>query len=389
MENKYLKYKLKYLKLKNKYNLKGGGDIRAYISRLEDSLDEYIDRNVKEILAEISAGEKQAEISAGEKQAEISAGEKQAEISAGEKQAEISADEKQTSEKHDELLDSEILSDSSKLLIYFCKNIKNKTDKKKKIIIALLNNSISPDIYDSNNKTPFFYLLFNNQEDIAVRLLLYINYNSKNFEDGDGHTYLVTAISRGSFKSVKMLIAIGAEINYVNKDGYSCLYRAVNFNCREIALLLIKKGADVNFIKHKQSILMTAASRQNNQELILALLNKNARVDIPLDYDGNNSLMLACKYYSNDILSKMKTNNDFLNIINISGETCLHMAARYCNNDGLCYLLPIAPSNIKATINQFGQAFMKVWGFASTTERKINDVEPSEELRQLLQEHYR
>lgn len=96
--------------------------------------------------------------------------------------------------------------------------------------------------YDSQSSQEILQLLLKygaNPSDIEVGARREGN-NQRNFP-------LLKAAGR-SLKKVKMLVAAGADINYVNEFGESALERALVFDKLDIVLYLIESGAKVNIV---------------------------------------------------------------------------------------------------------------------------------------------
>jgi len=69
---------------------------------------------------------------------------------------------------------------------------------------------------------------------------------SKIEEKQNGHTDLMRAALAGDLKTVKMLLASGADVNERNSDGRTALMFAAVNRETSCAKELLKHGADVN-----------------------------------------------------------------------------------------------------------------------------------------------
>jgi ankyrin repeat protein len=351
MEKKYLKYKLKYFKLKNKYNLKGG-NIDKLINKLKNSKNPAA--NYLTILNEISKEEKEH------------------------------------------------------ILFYFCKKLDMDPIKQEKIIITLLQNGISPLIYDSDKKTPLFYLLFNSREQIALQLIEYVDIK---FEDREKNIYLIIAVQKNLLKIVEKLLQMGADINYKDCNGHTSLFISISNNKLQMCNLLLDYTPDVNLtdlngntplmIAVKQDLffickkLLLAGANINlknkygTSALIYALekcklkicellLDNGVNPNIGIDINGNNPLLLVCKWNQYNLLQKMINKGVNLTYCNLNNETCLHMASRYCNTNAIIILFELMPHLFKIKQNMKHLNFLDVWGFENSNNNINNTIMPPE-----------
>lgn len=82
-----------------------------------------------------------------------------------------------------------------------------------------------------------------------------------------GSTLLNAAIQNRNLPMVTLLVAKGADVNFVNEERgeASPLMMAVQNDSKEIVQLLLDKGADVNYkSRYGQSILSTARNYNNS-----------------------------------------------------------------------------------------------------------------------------
>lgn len=87
---------------------------------------------------------------------------------------------------------------------------------------------------------------------LAIDKRIDINYKEKKY---DGNTLLITAVSNGKLRSVRALLELGADINYVNNSGKAAIHSACNFPSREaksleILKLLLDFSANPNHIQY-------------------------------------------------------------------------------------------------------------------------------------------
>jgi ankyrin repeat protein len=125
----------------------------------------------------------------------------------------------------------------------------------------LLKNGANPNTHDSYDGTSAVIQISGtydsqNSEEI-LQLLLSYGANPNDVEVGDRregnyqrNSPLLSAAGR-SLKKVKILVAAGADINYVNEFGESALERALVLDKLDIVLYLIEGGANLNILMSK------------------------------------------------------------------------------------------------------------------------------------------
>jgi len=96
---------------------------------------------------------------------------------------------------------------------------------------------------------------------------------------------LLLAATFGELSEVKMLLANGADINYMNKGGRSALINASSNGHEEIVKTLLASGAKPDLLTSAGHSALTAASSKGYDEVVLLLLQSNADVNVAVDGD--------------------------------------------------------------------------------------------------------
>ncbi len=117
---------------------------------------------------------------------------------------------------------------------------------------------------------------------------------------------LFKAIEGNDTNAVEAALVAGANANAVNETGGSALYEAVRKQSIDMARMLIAKGADVNFV-NEQNIgatpLMMAAA-YNEIPIVNLLLETGADVNLP-DTNGDPAINWAAYYGYTDVAEQL------------------------------------------------------------------------------------
>jgi ankyrin repeat protein len=118
---------------------------------------------------------------------------------------------------------------------------------------------------------------------------------------------LVAAVRVGKLDAVRALLDIGAKIDEPDGSDTTPLDRAVLANELEIARLLIAHGANVNYVSQNgmRPLLYAASIDFGDSAMIDLLLKSGARPDA-VTKEGLTALDLARKYHHAHLLSKLK-----------------------------------------------------------------------------------
>lgn len=148
---------------------------------------------------------------------------------------------------------------------------------------------------------------------------------------------LQIAVTNGYLRTVKKLIAKGANINAEDYNGATVLHTAVGINNRELIEFLLENGANPNAIMGKDnssyyycnSPLMMAVER-GEMDLIKLLLGKKADPNLTCQ-NGKNALRIALKNGKVEIFEVLVEAGADVKAIDESGENNLMYAVRYGN----------------------------------------------------------
>ena len=143
--------------------------------------------------------------------------------------------------------------------------------------------------------------------------------------DNHGQTTIEKAAIRKHPEAIRLLIAMGADINLRDQYGRTALHRAVHQKNTEEAKILIAAGVDVHLKDNSGVSALHTAAQTNNIEIVEALLDQQANVD-DRDNAGNTPLHKAAINQHLDIMNVLIEANAAINMQNESGKTPLHEA---------------------------------------------------------------
>jgi uncharacterized protein len=158
-------------------------------------------------------------------------------------------------------------------------------------------------------------------------------------------TPLIIAVQRNDLKTVRSLLASGADVNHKTEDGKTALYAAIErlkprANNLPMVDALLQAGADVNEpIFFEASPLAVSLTRDYaNQAVTLRLLGAGAHVSRTCEPE-DSSVSLAAQNDWADVVKALLRAGAPANCQNKGGETALHWAAMNAFNDVVVILL--------------------------------------------------
>ena len=95
-------------------------------------------------------------------------------------------------------------------------------------------------------------------------------------------TPLETAVACRRLDMLRVILASGADMNFVSPTGNTALSRAVSSNNHEIVNFLLTNGANVNL-----GGALTAAVVVNNVDFVRLLIDRGATINVPEDIEDN------------------------------------------------------------------------------------------------------
>ncbi|KAM0451235.1 hypothetical protein ACHAPV_010081 [Trichoderma viride] len=111
-----------------------------------------------------------------------------------------------------------------------------------------------------------------------------------NATDEYGQTPLLIAIYKADWRSVKLLLDMGASVNADKRNGYTTVLGAVIGENEDILLQLLRKGANVNDADGDGYSALHLAILNGNQRIVQALLASKANID-PVVPGSNDTLL--------------------------------------------------------------------------------------------------
>lgn len=105
-------------------------------------------------------------------------------------------------------------------------------------------------------------------------------------------SFLYDAVINNDIEKAKLLIALGADVNYINRYGFPLLTVAASEGKIELVELLISKGADVN-AKGTNPRGYAPLHRVRNKRTVEILLSHGANVNLQTTNDAQTPLSLV------------------------------------------------------------------------------------------------
>jgi len=185
-------------------------------------------------------------------------------------------------------------------------------------------------LVDENGSTPLYFAAENGHKEMVQYLIsLGSDIHTKN---NYGMTVLSYAAKNGHKDVVELLVDEQADINAVDNLGYTPLYWAAEAGYRETAWLLINKKANLNIIAGRRSLLH-AAAYGGLKDIVELLINNGEKV-LVVDGSGSTPLHMAAKgKRGKETVEYLISKGADVNVANDSGKTPLGEASWYGNQE--------------------------------------------------------
>ena len=135
-----------------------------------------------------------------------------------------------------------------------------------------------------------------------------------NIPNGNGNSPLIVAAAKGHVDMINKLIALDANVDYIDVEGNTVLIFSANYNQLESCKLLLKAGANPN-IKNKKGLtaLKCLQCSKERYAIIRELILHGANDDSPLSLAvKNNDVFIVKKIL--EISKNIKARNKSLAI---------------------------------------------------------------------------
>jgi len=137
---------------------------------------------------------------------------------------------------------------------------------------------------------------------------------------------LMSSVLSGNLEVMKLLIANGAWVNYMNSRVMNALWLAANNGRLDMVRLLTVKGAYVNNRDIDEVTPLMAAAMSGSYDVVEYLLRHKADINL-YNQNGDNALMLALQNGQESIARLLIMAGSEVNRQNRSGATALMIAA--------------------------------------------------------------
>jgi ankyrin repeat protein len=242
------------------------------------------------------------------------------------------------------------------------------------------------DDYDDIGRTPIVVATERNHIN-ALRFLVAAGADVNKVKRDTGETPMYIAARWRRLRILEELIASGADVNR-GGAGLTPLYGAALINSVEAVRILIEAGADVNIVYDGQTPIFTAVRNNNaaGHNILRVLIEAGADVNIADgrggDGRGETPIHSAIIYDNEDALRQLIAAGANVNVRRRdTGETPLHVAAKWRVWAGLVRILVDAGADVKARANN-GQTPCSIPLLRRNEETiKILNCDPREERR--------
>jgi ankyrin repeat protein len=184
----------------------------------------------------------------------------------------------------------------------------------------------------NENYKKFFEFVVNGNIDGVKKLLkegVDINVQNKyGYREHFGYTGLLLATSYGRTEVVRLLVEMGADINFKNKDGDTALILAVVYRRNEIVSFLVENGADIN-VQNKigNTALIIGSLKNGYTEIVRLLLEKGADINLQ-NKDGETALIRASMEARRETVRLLLEKGADINLQNKDGKTAIDLAGK-------------------------------------------------------------
>jgi ankyrin repeat protein len=152
----------------------------------------------------------------------------------------------------------------------------------------LLDNNANPQIADEDGMTPLIFAARTGSTDIVESLLLKQQQQRQHGNKGllleqadhDGNTALIWASRKGHVKTVRLLLANGANVKHTNKLGRTALCEAATNGEKINAKLLLKHGAEIDVQDNSGNTPLALAAVGKHDAVVRLLLENKADTTI-------------------------------------------------------------------------------------------------------------
>lgn len=145
-------------------------------------------------------------------------------------------------------------------------------------------------------------------------------------EDDTQATPLILAALGGHLLIVKLLITKGVDINHKNGQGHSALQYACSKGWKEIVLFLCENGADINIRDKRNDTPLHRLATTGRVEIMRLLLEGNTKPEVNcVNSEGSTPLHIVCEDENSSCALLLIANGADVNVLNKEKKSPLDM----------------------------------------------------------------
>lgn len=210
----------------------------------------------------------------------------------------------------------------------------------KKMIKALIKSAEEDyikDVFDKDNNNALMYAIKGGNLE-TVKYLIELGYNM-DYINKMGMSPLHLAIRKNRIDLVKVLLAADANLYIQNNNGETPLFEAVYEGNVEMLKFLNACGAKLN-VRNKdgETPLIVASKAKHRQEVLLALLYMNVKID-DVDKDGRTAFIHAIINDNSGMMDILLKNKTDMNVVDKFGMNPVAYCAFTGNREALRVLI--------------------------------------------------
>ena len=157
--------------------------------------------------------------------------------------------------------------------------------------------------------------------------------------DSDGRTSLWWAAQRGDHEAISTLLDHGADVNTKSFAGFTVFSAAIQGRHQACLRLMLARGCDLDQRCEGWLPLHYCSNHGIDLDIIEKILDRGTKINSTTLHENYTALMIATEEHQDLVCSYLISKGAAVNLINIDGESALHIAIRGNNHKTLQLVL--------------------------------------------------